>query len=300
MDKKILRAVLYAFRPWGSHFGEPQLAVMEMKKGEMIKNAPVRHIKADQIVAIGGLTNSLCDAVTAWLTANMPCFKSIRTTEILAKGATARSEADVGRALEESLAVLSPKALRERYVTNMRAYMDELITDKRGILGIREGNVQWTKVEKGQENEVMTTTIKKETTRFDKWWIRKMLCGVETICAVTEFGPNTPEFLNTMVLYQDLMADHEEEILNHLKTLDYGNADVAKACTLFPYNQTIHTLDDEDKIRKPVHVPAMFADVIVALATQTTADDKTAQFVGATAWVPKQMRLNCPDRWASR
>ena len=36
----------------------------------------------------------------------------------------------------------------------------------------------------------------------------------------------------------------------------------------------------------------MFADVIVALATQTTADEKTAQFVDAAAWVPKQMRLN--------
>ena len=39
-------------------------------------------------------------------------------------------------------------------------------------------------------------------------------------------------------------------------------------------------------------MPDMFADVIVALATQTTADDKTAEFVDATAWVPKQMRLN--------
>ena len=54
----------------------------------------------------------------------------------------------------------------------------------------------------------------------------------------------------------------------------------------------IHALDDEGKIRKPVHVPDMFADVIVALATQTTADDKTAQFLDATAWVPRQMRLN--------
>ena len=101
--------------------------------------------------------------------ANMPCFKSIRTTDILAKGATARSEADVGRALEESLAVLDPKTVRERYVTNMRAYMDELITDKRGILGIRKGNVQWTKVEDGKDNKVMTTKINKETTAFDKW-----------------------------------------------------------------------------------------------------------------------------------
>ena len=62
---------------------------------------------------------------------------------------------------------------------------------------------------------------------------------------------------------------------------------------MLPYNQTIHTLDGlQSKIAKPVYVPGMFADVIVALATQTTAEDKTAQLVDATAWVPKQMRLN--------
>ena len=149
----------------------------------------MKNVNASEIVAIGGLTNSLCNAVCAWLTANMPCFKSIRTEEQLAKGATARSEADVGRALEESLGVLNPKKLRERYVVNMRAYTDELIANKRCLLGIREGNVKWTKVEEEQENEVMTTTIKKETTRFDKWWIRQLLRGVETICVVTEFGP---------------------------------------------------------------------------------------------------------------
>ena len=245
MDKKTLWVVLYAFRPWGSHYGEPQLAVMEMKEGWMIKDAPVKNVKAPENVATCGLTNSLCDTVTAWLSSNTPCFKSIRTTEILAKGATPRSEADVERALEESLAVLDPKKFCERYVTNMRAYNDELITNKRGLLGICEGNVQWTKVVEGEENEVMTTTIKKKTTQYDTWWIRQMLRGVETICAVTEFGPNT-EFLNTMMLYQDLMVDHEEEILLHLKTLDYGNADVAKAQTLLPNNQTIRTLDAED------------------------------------------------------
>ena len=35
----------------------------------------------------------------------------------------------------------------------------------------------------------------------------------------------------------------------------------------------------------------MFADVFVAMSTQTTADDKTAQLKDATAWLPKQMRL---------
>ena len=70
-----------------------------------------------------------------------------------------------------------------------------------------------------------------------------------------------------MMVWQDLMSTHEEEILVHLNTLDYGNADVAKAYTLLPINQAIHTLNDEEKIQKPVYVPVMFADVIVALAT---------------------------------
>ena len=64
--------MLYAFRPWGSHFGEPQLAVMEMKEDRMIKGAPVKHVKVDQIVAIGGLTYSLCDADVGLLRAKVP------------------------------------------------------------------------------------------------------------------------------------------------------------------------------------------------------------------------------------
>ena len=118
-----------------------------------------------------------------------------------------------------------------------------------------------------------------------------MLRGVETICAVTELAPAEP-FLNTVVLYQTLMADHDEVILNHLNTLDYTDPHVAKAYTLFPYNQAIHKLDNNNKIVQPVLVSEMFADVIVALATQTTAEDKTAQIVDAAAWVPRQMRLN--------
>ena len=84
------------------------------------------------------------------------------------------------------------------------------------------------KVEDGKDDEVMTTKINKETTKFDKWFIRQMLRGVETISAVTELGPAEP-FLSTMMLYQELMADHEEEILNHRKTLGYTSPDVAKA-----------------------------------------------------------------------
>ena len=93
-----------------------------------------------------------------------------------------------------------------------------------------------------------------------------------------------------MSLYELLMTDHEEEILQHLTQLDYDNADVAKAYQFLPINQAVHKLDEEN-IETPVYVPAMFADVIVAMSTETTADDSLAQLKDATAWVPKQMRL---------
>ena len=52
-------------------------------------------------------------------------------------------------------------------------------------------------------------------------------------------------------------------------------------------HQAIHTLNDEEKIQTPVYVPVMFADVIVALTTQTTADDKTAQLKGCDGLGPE-------------
>ena len=296
MKDKAMWAVLYAFRPWASPYGEPQVAVMEMKEGKMVTGATVKHVNACDIVAVGGLTNSLCNAVCAWLTEKMPCFQSIRTEEQLTKGATPRSEADVGRALEESLGILDLELCRKRFVTNMRAYADELIANRRCLLGIREGELKWTKVEEGKEDEEITTTINKATTKFDKWWIRQLLRTCETICAVTEFGGKTNNFsdkpatLALMQVYELLMTDHEEEILSHLTNLDYNDDAIAKAYQILPLNQAIHKLVDEN-IETPVYVPAMFADVLIAMSTETTADNSLAQLKDATAWVPKQMRL---------
>ena len=86
------------------------------------------------------------------------------------------------------------------------------------------------------------------------------------------------------------MTDHEEEILSHLTQLDYDNAAIAKAYQFLPINQAVHKLDEEN-IETPVYVPAMFADVLIAMSTETTADNSLAQLKDATAWVPKQMRL---------
>ena len=124
----------------------------------------------------------------------------------------------------------------------------------------------------------------------------EVLRGVETICAVTEFGGRTSNFRDKgatfrfMSLYELLMTDHEEEILSHLTQLDYDDAAIAKAYQFLPINQAIHKLVDEN-IETPVYVPAMFADVLIAMSTETTADNSLAQLKDATAWVPKQMRL---------
>ena len=133
MKEKIQCAVLYAFRPWRSDCGELELTVRVMKDGKMIEVTPLKLAKATQIVAIGGLTNSLCDAVEAWLKTNMgACFGGIRTT-----GKTTAGAADFGRALGESLDILDKKQLRERYILNMRAHFGKVMDDKRGILGVK-------------------------------------------------------------------------------------------------------------------------------------------------------------------
>ena len=93
-----------------------------------------------------------------------------------------------------------------------------------------------------------------------------------------------------MCIRDSLMTDHEEEILSHLSNLDYDDAAIAKAYQFLPPNQAIHKLVDE-YIQENVYVPAMFADVLIAMSTETTADNSLAQLKDATAWVPKQMRL---------
>ena len=278
MKEKTSYAVLYVFRPRRSDFGEPELAVKEMKDGKMIEDAPpLKFVTAMQIVAIGGLTNLLCDAAEAWLKANMGAyFDGIRTTGNIAAGA-----ADVGRALEESLGILDKKQLHERYILHVRAYFGKVMNDHRGILGIRKGNIEWTKLEEGKDAEAMTNKVHKATTKYGKWSVRQMLRSVEIISALTEFAP-VGAIANTVMLFQTMMADHEEEIHVHHKALDWNNADVTKACTLVA--NPLHGLDGNGHIANPVHVPHMIAYAIGELTTLATAEGgATAQLTDATA-----------------
>ena len=130
-----------------------------------------------------------------------------------------------------------------------------------------------------------STKVHQATTKYDKWFVRQMLRSVEIISALTEFGEQTIE--NTVMLFQTMMADHEEEILKHNAALDWNDADVAKVCTLVA--DPIHELNDQGHIVHPVHVPhiAMAAYVIGELSTLATAEgDATTQLAEATAWVP--------------
>ena len=171
------------------------------------------------------------------------------------------------------------------------------MVDKCDILGIRKGKIEWTKTVEGQEAEAMRTRIRSATTKYDQWFVRQMLRSVEiTSSALTEFGE--PSAKSNMILFQTLMAEHEEEILNHIAKLNWNVPDVAQAYTLVA--APFHGLDNQGHIAKPVYVPNMIAYAIVELITHTAVEGgPTAQLVDVTAWVPKCTRrlLKQIDTW---
>ena len=103
---------------------------------------------------------------------------------------------------EESLGILDKKQLRERYILNMRTYFGNVMVDQRGILGIRKGNIEWTKLQEGKDAEVITTKVHRATTKYDKWFVRQMLRSVEIISALTEFAPDAEPLVGTVMLFQ--------------------------------------------------------------------------------------------------
>ena len=54
----------------------------------------------------------------------------------------------------------------------MRAYFDNAMVDKHGILGIRKGHIEWTKLQEGKDAAAMSTKVHKATTKYDKWFVR--------------------------------------------------------------------------------------------------------------------------------
>ena len=62
------------------------------------------------------------------------------------------------------------------------------------------------------------------------------------------------------MLFQTMMADHEEEILAHHATIEWNDPGIAKAYALAA--DPIHDLDQQGHIAKPVYVPHMIACAI--------------------------------------
>ena len=192
---------------------------------------------------------------------------------------------------EESLGILDKKQLRERYILNMRTYFGNVMVDQRGILGIRKGNIEWTKLQEGKDAEVITTKVHRATTKYDKWFVRQMLRSVEIISALTEFAPDDEPLVDTVMLFQTMMADHEEEILVHHMTLDLNGAGVAKAHTLVA--NPIHKLDDNGHIVHLVHVPHMSAYAIGELTTLATAEGGATAYLCNSRVRPPGSRSRC-------
>jgi len=169
------------------------------------------------------------------------------------------------------------------------AEVDDLIV--RGILGIRNGNIEWTKLKEGKDAEVMTTKVHEATTKYDKWSVRQMLRSVEIISTLTEFAPDDEPLVDTVMLFQTMMADHEEAILVHHMTLGLNDAGVAKAHTLVA--NPIHKLADNGHIVHLVHVPHMSAYAIGELTTLATAEGGATAYLCNSRVRPPGSRSRC-------
>ena len=91
----------------------------------------------------------------------------------------------------------------------------------------------------------------------------------------------------------ELLTQHEKTILKHIyDEVDWSNAKQATAYQFLddPY----HKLDDERKIRMPVHIPRMFSYTFLGLVMKTTAtqksEDKAQQHTERAVWTSKRAR----------
>ena len=78
-------------------------------------------------------------------------------------------------------------------------------------------------------------------TKYEQCFVRQMLRSVEIISTLTEFGE--PSAQGNVILFQALMAEHEEEILNHIEKPDWNNPDAAQAHNWFV--EPFHSLNKQ-------------------------------------------------------
>jgi hypothetical protein len=98
--------VLYAYRPFKSVDGEPEIVVLEIDENEkFVEDAPLRSFKGAHIIEVGGGNNSLCKNVVKWLKNNMgQYFNGVQVDSGTEKG-----QVDPAHVVEQRLGILDPE-----------------------------------------------------------------------------------------------------------------------------------------------------------------------------------------------
>ena len=297
-------AILYPFRPFKSVDGEPEIAVMEIDQEEnFVKGAKVIHMKAENIIEIGGGCNSLCGKVNKWLKEHMGVYYAgLDKPDANADN----KEVDPGRAVERMLGILDVHELRKEHLEAMKTYCDGLQEDEKRankLFGIRKGRMDWNMITKRSANlekkphETVKNSIavSKETTEYDKWFVKQLIRSCNIINTICEFGDKEMRrsqvkcSLKMMDDLQEFLTIHEEEILKHLtEEVDFDNPKEALAYSLFGADH--HKMIDGN-IRRPAHVPTMYSyELFLWLVAAIKSTDSTAYQDESTVWTSRRAR----------
>ena len=187
-------AVLYAYRPFKSADGEPEIIVLEIDENEkFVEGAPLRSIKGAQIIEVGGGNNSLCKNVVKWLKNNMgQYFNGVQVDSGTDKG-----QVDPAHVVEQLLGILDPEKIKSNYQEMSRKLADtfEKADEEDPFLGVRKGRMEWNRITKRSkdpkvphETEKEQTAVYKEVTEYDKWYNRQLFRSVEIVQFITEFA----------------------------------------------------------------------------------------------------------------
>ena len=187
-------AVLYAYRPFKSADGEPEIVVLEIDENEkFVEDAPPRSIKGAQIIEVGGGNNSLCKNVVKWLKKNMgQYFNGVQVDSGTEKG-----QVDPAHVVEQLLGILDPEKIKSNYQEMSRKLADtfEKADEEDPFLGVRKGRMEWNRITKRSkdpkvphETEKEQTAVYNEVTAYDKWYNKNLFRSVE----IVQFSPSSP------------------------------------------------------------------------------------------------------------
>ena len=302
-------AVLYAFRPFRSADGEPEIMVIEIdEKEEFVPKAKLQSIKGAQIIEVGGGNNSLCKRVVAWLKDQLGwIFNGCQVDS-----GTEEGQVDPAHVVEQKLGILDPKQIKTGFLEMTRKVADSLqLSDVEGdekFMGVRHGRMDWIEIttlskdpKVPHETRAGQVSINREVTEYDNWYNKQLLKAAENLQYVAEFAEKHKSGQEDISVAKDLMEllqQHEEAILKHLNhVVDWKNTKQAAAYSF--WDDPYHKLDAEDHIRQPVHVPYMMSYSFLARASVTAATQQigdTALHTENTVWSSKCARTVLKDR----